>query len=200
MSSVTKRKTRKRIRNRSRDRTHNQHGGAEDDQTLESWLRAAAELYETQPIPEQSFATLRRGPELLMKIRKGAMLPDFYPPYLGDLMVSIASGLGEQRITSGSAFTLAMQGLKEKEKDFYALLIAIETTLQISYMSLVRRESTSTIPSIDLSIRQTGKTPFVWIAYANLPYEHIDPVAPTLISEELVKEELTLTQKPSLPE
>ena len=116
------------------------------------------------------------------------MLPEPYsPPYLGDIMTSVALGLGQQRIQTGVEFTNAMGLLKTQEPMFYDLLVSLETTLRRRYQA-----TTGTLPPVDLSVTPTdNKTPFVWIAYANLPNIPLEPAAPTLFPVEEVTKEIT---------
>jgi hypothetical protein len=107
--------------------------------------------------------------------------------------VSIGELMGGRRITSGAELTAAMQYLREKEKSFYSLVVGLETDLRKVYLSQVRGQTLPTpFPVISLADAPTEKTPFVWIAYANLPDGTLEPRVPVLGNLEDLKDTPTV--------
>lgn len=199
LSAKGRRSTRSRAyerRRRTRRAPRQQRGG--ELHALRIWLTAAGELHEKAPTPEQSeFATALQKPELALAPGTGPALESYIPPFLSDIMTNTAVSIGElmggRRITSGAELTAAMQYLREKEKSFYSLVVGLETDLRKVYLSQVRGQTLPTpFPVISLADAPTEKTPFVWIAYANLPDGTLEPRVPVLGNLEDLKDTPTV--------
>ena len=195
LSAKGRRSTRSRAyerRRRTRRAPRQQRGG--ELQALRSWLTVAGELHEKPPTSEQQgFGTVLRKPELTLTPGSGPTLEGYTPPFLSDIMTNTAVGIGEfmggRRITSGAELTAAMQYLREKDKPFYSLIVGLEIALQKAYLGQVRGQTLpEPFPVVSLADTPTDKTPFVWIAYANLPDGTLEPRVPVLGSLDDLKE------------
>lgn len=184
----------RRRRTRRMRRSHQRGGDPQQVQLLDAWLGEAKTLHDTPRSLPYMFEELKKSSLQLTSAHGGPMLPEesgFAPPYLGDILTSVALGLGQQRIQTGEEFTNAMALLQRREPLFYEMLITLESILR------QRAGRTSVEPTpVNLSVPPTdGKTPFVWIAYANLPDIPLEPVAPILVPVEEVSK-LVAAQTP----
>lgn len=103
---------------------------------------------------------------------------NYYPPYLGDILTNIAVGLGDS-IQTYAQFIGAMEFLRSNDKDFFVFMTELEKDLRIFYQGNVVGE-TDSIPPVNLADQTQTKTPFILIAYANLPPGSAEPRVPVL--------------------
>jgi hypothetical protein len=181
-------------RRRTRRAPRNQRGGENEGQTLTTWLAAAKQLHEKLGPAPQDFASLR-NPALSLTQGAGPILEGYTPPFLGDIMANVAISLGEilpgQRIDSGATFTAAMKHLDQYENSIYKLIVGLEGFLRKIFQGQVLAQSIGISAQVSLSTPPPvdGPTPFVWIAFANLPEGQLEPRAPVLGNPEDLNEQ-----------
>lgn len=173
-------------RRRRTRRQQKQRGGQgeEGDVALTTWLRTAEAAFNTPATTATAFASLQR-PELILSAGTGPTLPNYLPKYLGDIVTNIAVGissslgLGDQRIDSVASFINIATALKPKDPELFTLMGELEDDLRQIYTRRVRGVQDETKFTADMLLTPTDKTPFLMIAYANLPVE-LEPRAPVL--------------------